>query len=91
MTVTKKNGKRHLFDDPRNVRRVLVALFLACAVALGLDTVVLRHLTFKEGGFDAEGFWGFYAAYGFVACVVLVVAAKWLRRLLMRDEDYYDR
>ncbi len=33
---------------------------------------------------------GFDAIYGFVACVGLVIAAKGLRVLLMRDEDYYD-
>ena len=34
---------------------------------------------------------GFHAVYGFVACVVLVLAAKQLRRVLMRDENYYER
>ena len=31
-----------------------------------------------------------YAIYGFVACVVLVVLAKIMRKGLMRDEHYYD-
>ena len=30
------------------------------------------------------------AIFGFVVCVALVLAAKWLRTLLMRPEDYYD-
>jgi hypothetical protein len=34
--------------------------------------------------------WGFYAIYGFVACVILVLVAKEMRKLVMRDEDYYD-
>ena len=34
--------------------------------------------------------WGFYAGYGFVACVLLVLIAKEMRKLLMRREDYYD-
>jgi len=38
-----------------------------------------------------EALWGFYAIYGFVACVVLVLLAKEMRKILMRDEDYYDR
>jgi len=33
---------------------------------------------------------GFYALFGFVACVVLVLIAKEMRKVLMRDEDYYD-
>ena len=41
-------------------------------------------------GFDFEHWPGFYSLYGFVACVALVIAAKELRKLLMRDETYYD-
>ncbi|MNC99811.1 hypothetical protein D3C83_182230 [compost metagenome] len=37
-----------------------------------------------------EGVWGFYPAYGFAGCVLLVVVAKWMRTFLMRDENYYD-
>jgi hypothetical protein len=37
------------------------------------------------------GTFGFYAAYGFFACVVLVLMAKVLRLVLKRPEDYYDR
>jgi hypothetical protein len=29
--------------------------------------------------------------YGFFACVALVLAAKLLRKLIMRPEDYYER
>ncbi len=32
----------------------------------------------------------FYAMYGFVACVLLVVLAKWMRKVVMRKEEYYD-
>ena len=35
---------------------------------------------------------GFYAVFGFVACVALVLAAKHvLRPIIMRGEDYYDQ
>jgi hypothetical protein len=34
---------------------------------------------------------GFYALYGFVACVLLVLLAAEMRKLVMRDEDYYER
>lgn len=32
-----------------------------------------------------------YSAYGFVACVLLVLLGILLRRAVMRDERYYDR
>jgi hypothetical protein len=50
------------------------------------DLVVHRH---AETAFD--GWFGFYGLYGFVACVALVLAAKLLRRVVMRREDYYDQ
>ena len=37
-----------------------------------------------------EDIFGFYALYGFVACVALVLIATQMRKVLMRDEDYYD-
>ena len=49
------------------------------------DFVVHRHVYHEW-----EGLWGFYAGYGFVACVLLVLIAKEMRKLLMRSEDYYD-
>lgn len=80
------NDKVHIFDKPQNVRRVLWALVAICIVTIGADFVYHRHIVHPW-----EGVWGFYAIYGFVACVVLVLVAKELRKLLMRAEDYYDR
>ena len=81
--------KKHVFDDPKNVRRVIRLLFGLCAVLLGLDFVLHRHASFQEGVFGVEDWFGFYGIYGFVACVLLVLAAKEMRKLLMRGEDYY--
>lgn len=39
----------------------------------------------------AERVPGFYAIYGFIGCVVLVLVAKQMRKVVMRDEDYYER
>ena len=43
----------------------------------------------EQHGFAFESFSGFYAFFGLVACVALVLAAKELRKLIMRPEDYY--
>ncbi len=62
------------------------AIFLAVCVALLLaDLLYHRHVVHP-----IEGWFGFYGVYGFVACVALVLAARAMRRVLMRDEDYYD-
>ena len=73
-------------DKPENVTRLYRGLWGLGVVLLLLDFAVHRH---AEAGFD--GFWGFYGLYGFFACVALVLAAKLLRRILMRPENYYDR
>lgn len=78
--------KRHLFDDPRNVKRLLYLLYAACAGLFLADFLVHRHVDHPW-----ERLFGFYGIYGFLACVVLVLIAKELRKVLMRSEDYYDR
>ena len=80
-----KPEKRHVFDDPRNVKRVLSVLYVVCAGLVLIDFVHHRHVIHSW-----EILWGFYAIYGFVACVALVLIAKEMRKLLMRSEDYYD-
>jgi hypothetical protein len=77
--------KTYLFDNPRNVRRVVFALVTACVILTGLDLVVHRHVSHPW-----EAMFGFYAVYGFVACVLLVLLAKEMRKLLIRKENYYD-
>ena len=77
--------KRHLFDDPRNTKRAIYALYGVCAVALLGDVFVLRHVDHPW-----EALFGFYPLYGFGACVLLVLIAKQMRKVLMRKDDYYD-
>ena len=78
--------KRHLFDDPGNVKRLLRGFFVVCAGLLAVDFFYPRHAARPW-----EGSFGFYALFGFVACVALVLIAKEMRKIVMRREDYYDR
>jgi len=73
-------------DRSENVTKVARTLYAVCAAAVGLDLLIHRH---PEVG--ADGWWGFYAAYGFIGSVFLVMAAKQMRRFLKRPEEYYDR
>ena len=77
--------KRHLFDDPKNVKRAIYVLFAVCGISLAADFFVERHVDHPW-----EGLFGFYGIFGFVAFVVLLLSAKELRKLLMRGEDYYE-
>ena len=80
-----KAKKRYWLDERKNVDKVFYALCAVCAA------VVLSDLLYdKHGHFSFEEVIGFHAGFGFVAYVGLVLLAKQLRRVLKRDEDYYD-
>jgi hypothetical protein len=79
------NDDRRWLDEPRNVTRIVYGLAVVCFLALAADFFYQKHPHF---GF--EGWLGFYAVYGFVGSLALVLVAKQLRRVLKRDEDYYE-
>ena len=80
------NDERRWLDQPRNVTRIVYGLAALCVLALAADLFYTKH-----NHFGVEGWPAFYPVYGFVGSVLLVLAAKQLRRVLKRDEDYYER
>jgi len=72
-------------NEPKNIRRLVQALVICCVVLFALDGIIHRHTSHPW-----EEMFGFYGVYGFVSCVILVLLAKELRKLLMRDEHYYE-
>jgi phosphatidylserine synthase len=77
--------RKYWLDEPGNVKKIIWALFAVCAALFLADAFYHKH-----SHFEAENFFGFYAIFGFVVCVALVLAAKGMRVFLMRSEDYYD-
>lgn len=73
-------------DKPRNRALVRRVLYVACALLVIADFLVHRHISWT-----AERIPAFYVLYGFAALVAVVMAAKGLRVLVKRDEDYYER
>lgn len=79
-------AKTHIFDKPENVKRLLIIFFSILVVLLGVEFFIHKHAIFPW-----EEWPEFYAVFGFVACVVLVLVAKYiLRPLVKRSEDYYE-
>jgi len=81
----KQDEKIYFFDKPENIKRVLNIFYSLCVILVLADFVVHRHI-----GLVWENIPAFYAIYGFVACVALVVVAKLIRKVVMRKEDYYN-
>lgn len=84
--IQNPKSNSYLFDKPRNVK-----ILLRCFYASLLVLLIVELFVHKHSHFGWEAWPEFYAVYGFVACVVLVVAAKYiLRPLVKRREDYYE-
>jgi len=60
------NDKKHLFDDPKNIKRVLHILYGCCLVLFLLGFVIHRHVVHSW-----ENLWEFHPIYGFIGCVVM--------------------
>ena len=77
--------KHYFLDKPENVTKLWRIFVGACVVLLLVDLVHHRHIIHPW-----ESLPGFYALFGFIGIVVLIMAAKQLRRLVARKENYYD-
>lgn len=81
-----KPEKTYFFDKPDNIRMVLRVFYALCAALVIADFIIHRHEMHPWDHLPA-----FYPLFGFVACVLLVLVAVQMRKVLMRDEDYYDK
>ncbi len=85
MATKKPEGEKdRFFDKIKNIKWVLGVFLVISVITLGIDLFFDRHTDHPF-----ERLVGFYGIWGFVSCVVLVLAARELRKLVMRKEDYY--
>jgi len=84
--MSKEQNEPDFFDKKENIDKIIKVFYLLCALLVVADFIVHRHIYH-----DWENIPAFYAVYGFVGCVVLVLIAKLMRKFLMREEDYYDK
>ena len=74
-----------IFDKPENVKRLLLGFYASLVALLIADFFIHKHPEFPWEGAPV-----FFAAYGFVSCVLLIFIAKVLRMVVKRSEDYYE-
>lgn len=80
-----ENETPDFFDKPENVKLILRVFYVLSGLLVLIDFVYHRHMEHPWEKVPA-----FYCIYGFVACVILVLIASQMRKLVMREEDYYD-
>jgi hypothetical protein len=75
----------HWLARESTIRRLWVLFAILLAVTVLLDLVISHHAYF-----GLDGTFGFGAWFGFVSCVVLIIAAKALGWALKRPDTFYD-
>lgn len=83
--MSKEQNKPDFFDKPENIAKIIRIFYVICVLLVVADFIVHRHIYH-----DWENIPAFYAIYGFIGCVILVLIAKAMRKVLMKKEDYYD-
>ena len=76
-------------DDHWLVRPSSIKLMWRIFYAVLAGLVLLQLVIKVKGYFVVDGWFGFGAAYGFLACLAMVLVAKGLGYILKRPEDYY--
>jgi len=71
---------------PGTIRLLWISFLLVLAL-----TVLASLFTQVHARFGLDGSFAFYAWYGFLTCIGMVLVAKLLGRLLHRKDSYYDR
>lgn len=78
-------------EEPARFRAVKLAFYISLAAAAATEIVVVRVLHLGHGYFPFENLPAFGSIYGFLSCMLIIVASKFIGRCgLMKDERYYD-
>ncbi|MGY8814250.1 MAG: hypothetical protein ACKVHQ_05980 [Gammaproteobacteria bacterium] len=72
-------------DKPQIRQLIRNGLYVVCGLLVIADFIIHRHIYMPLEKIPA-----FYAIYGFIALVTVVLLAKILRKLVSRKEDYYE-
>ena len=77
----------YIFFEKKNRLRVVLFAFVSLCVGLFIiDFFVKRYIYF-----EVEGLYNFYSIYGFVMFSIIIFGSRFLRFLLERPENYYDK
>jgi uncharacterized membrane protein len=85
MNPKQQQSQQHWLVRPATIRK----LWWLFGIVLAL-TVIAQFVIHIHAHFGADGWFGFYALFGFFGCVAMVLFAKILGFVLKRPEHYYD-
>lgn len=79
-------NRDHWLDNQGNVKTLWRCFLLILVLLVSIGAFVDLH-----PHFEIETWFGFYAAYGFITCLLMIVVAKVLGVFLKRQDAYYDK
>lgn len=85
ITPPTKPEDMHWLVRPKTIRKLWIGGIALLAVIVAMGSLAHPHVYF-----GIEGTFGFFAWYGLVTCVAMVVGAKLLGIILKRGDNYYD-
>ena len=74
------------FEKKSRLRVVLIAFMTLCGSLFVIDFFVKRYTYF-----EVEGLYNFYSIYGFIMFSIIIFGSRFLRFLLGRPENFYDK
>ena len=74
------------FEKNKRLRAVLIAFIVLCGGLFIIDFFIKRYTYF-----EVEGLYNFYSIYGFIMFSVIIFGSRFLRFLLGRPENFYDK
>ena len=77
--------REHWLVRPQSIKALWIGFIVVLLLVVLGDFFIHTHVAF-----EIDGTFGFYAWYGLVTCIAMIVAAKALALLLKRPDDYYD-
>ena len=83
-------GGEDWLDKRKNIDLIFWGLVGTCALLVVIQIVMDRYVD-SHTEFELQKWPGFYGVFGYVAFLGIVLAGKYLRKLVMREEDYYVR
>ena len=74
------------FEKSNRLKAILIVFGVLCVGLFIIDFFVERYTYF-----EVEGLYNFYSIYGFVMFSIIIFGSRFLRFLLGRPENYYDK
>jgi uncharacterized membrane protein len=75
----------HWLVRPSTIRKLWIGSSIVLALVVLAQTVI-----YVKGYFGFDGWFGLGAVYGFFSCLIMVLVAKLLGKVLKRPENYYE-